>query len=265
MFGTVLRQTWACARKDLEIGLRFKLGFVLGTFTPALINLGLFTTVFFGFFKTGAPGLVDLNRDNFVAFSIVGALAATFFLNSFQSFQGRFGSEKYWQTIPAMLASPLSPWSLLLGIGLSDAIRLAGMVAVFLGAAYIFLPVGPSVVVVSFFLIALLYMMVSGLSMIRGALFLVNENYDTVIQYFVTATAYFSCFYYPASFIPSSLQVFAFINPVFFVVDSVRNLWLGLPVSPLYLAVAVVVSVICTIGGTYTFHRVWRNLDMTGY
>lgn len=265
VFLVALKQSFALAEKDLDLGFRFKFSFIAGTFTPALINLGLFATVFFGFFKTGATGLAELNRGNFVAFTLLGALAAVLFMQGSQALHGRFVNEKYWQTIPALLASPLSSWAILIGIGLSDAVRYAVVVVVFLAASYVFLPVSLPTFVASIFLLVLLSMMISGFAMIRGALYLVNENYETIIGYFIIATSYVSCFYYPSSFMPSFLQIFAFINPVFFVVDSLRSLWLGLPFESLYLLIAGAVAVISPIVGTNIFRRVWRNLDITGY
>jgi ABC-type polysaccharide/polyol phosphate export permease len=78
-------------------------------------------------------------------------------------------------------------------------------------------------------------------------------------------TAYISCFYYPASFMPSFLQPLAYINPIYFVMDTIRALWFGYAIKLPYLYVSIVAAAISTSVGTYAFRKIWRNLDITGY
>lgn len=249
----------------MQIQTRFRFNFLANTFVPALINLGLFSTVFFGFFKTGAPSTSGLDRTDFISFTLLGSMTATLFTNAFNAFQTRFQYEKYWQTAYAMLASPLSPWAILLGITFSEAIRFSFIAFPFLVAAYILSPVSASVTLFTIVLLVLLYLMVSGFSLVRGALFLVNENLDPFFTYFVLGTAYMSCFYYPVSFVPSILQPFALINPVYFIVYLVRALWLNLPLVNEYVVAALAVAILSPAIGTYVYQKVWRNLDLTGY
>lgn len=262
---TVLKQSLAYAQKDISQSLRFKFGFISGLFLPVLINFVLFGTIFFGFFKAGTSGSAELNSGNFVAFTLLGALSATLFNLGYNSFQSRFSNEKYWQTALGILASPMSPWAILFGLALSDAISFSTVAAIFLIFSDVFLPVGVGTLFGSVVLLLLLYLMVSGLSIIRGALFLVNENVDAPLGYFILGTSYISCFYYPTSFLPSFLRDFALINPVYYVVYSLRSLWLGLPIESSYWIVAVVLAFLSPVIGTYVFRKVWRNLDITGY
>lgn len=251
--------------KDIQISTRYRFSFVVGAFLPALVNLGLFSTVFFGFFKSGAAATAGVSGNNFVVFTVLGAMLATLFSNSFSAYQNRFQYEKYWQTAYAILASPLSPWAVLLGVGFTQAVQFLIIAIPFVIVAYILSPVGPGALLFTALYLVLLYLMVSGLSLVRGAIFLVNENLDPVFTYFVVGTGYLSCFYYPASFIPSFFQPLASINPVYFVVNLVRALWLNLPAAPGYVEVAIAVAVLSPAIGTYFYQKVWRNLDITGY
>jgi len=262
---SVIRQALAYASEDISQQVRFKVGFLANTFIPGFINLSLFATIFFGFFKSGAPSSGGLTQTNFVAFTIIGTLASTLFTQGLSGIQGRFTLEKYWQTALAILASPMSPWALLLGVGLADMVRFGTVTLVFIAAAFLLFPVGPGVVVLTIPLLALLYIVVSGFSLIRGALFLVNENYDPFFSYLILGTAYVSCFYYPFNFLPSFFQPLALVNPIYFVVYLLRALWLGLPTNLDYLLVSLITAVASPLLGTYVFRRVWRNLDLTGY
>lgn len=265
MIVTILRQVGAYAQKDLNLQLRFKVDFVAYAFVPALINLGLFSTVYFGFFKSGAPSLTELSNSNFVAFALLGALTATLFNSGINAFQYRFVLEKYWETALGILASPLSPWGLLLGVMISEAVKFSIVLAVMLTLAYVFWPVSIGTLLTSLSILALMYIMISGFALIRGALYLVNENLDPILHYFMVGTGYLSCFYFPASFLPSFLQQIAYINPIYFVVATLRAFWLGLPLSVPFIAVSLMVGAIGPVIGTYAFAKVWRNLDVTGY
>ena len=262
---TIIRQSVAFAEKDIHEQMRFKIGYVVGTFQPALINLGLFATAFFGFFKIGAVGLEELNSENFIAFTVLGALASTLFVQGYQAFQARFLQEKYWQTALSILASPLSPWAILIGVSISEGIRFSIVATAFLIVTYLVWPVGLITFLSVLSLVVLLYLMVSGLSMIRASLFLVNENVDAPLGYLFIGTSYLSCFYYPAIFLPSFLQSLAQINPVYFAIYLIRNLWLGTSIEFTYLLIVVTVAILSPAIGTYIFRKVWRNLDMTGY
>jgi ABC-2 type transport system permease protein len=261
----VIAQSLAVAEKDLAIQLRFKFDFLASIFLPALINLGLFSTVYFGLLRSAVTSVSGLNIQNFISFTVLGALGATIFTQAYQSFQGRLVYEKYWQTVQILLASPLSSWAILLGVSISDAVRNLILISTFLVVSVATFPVDATVFVSVLFLYALIYVLVAGISMIRGSIYLVNENFDPILSYFMIGTAYVSCFYYPASFMPSFLQPLAYINPIYFVMDTIRALWFGYAINPLYLYVSIVAAGISTSVGTYAFRKIWRNLDITGY
>ena len=265
LLSAILSQAIAYAQKDILQSLRYKVDFLASTFMPALINLGLFGTVFFGFFKTEASALAELNSRNFAAFTVLGALSSTLYFQAVNSFQNKFLLEKYWQTVHGLLASPLSPWALLFGAMLSEAMKFSAVVTAFLILAYIFWPPPLLSILSALILLGLLYISISGISLIRSALWLLNENWDPPINYFMMGTAYLACFYYPLSFLPSFLQPLAAINPIYYFVYSVRALWLQLPLEPSFLVVGSLLAVISPMIGTYIFHRLWRNLDITGY
>lgn len=260
-----LNRTLAWAQKDLTIQLRFKISFLQGLFAPALANFGLFGTVFFGFIYAASEPVGGVTKANFIAFTLLGTLSSTLFSTGFSTYTGRFQYEKYWQTILVVLASPLSPTEMLLGVTISDLLRFSIVAAVFLVLADIFAPVSLGVALLSALFLVLIYWTISGISLIRGALLLADENADTFFQYFVLVTGYLSCFYFPLSFVPSILRPFAMINPVYWFVYSIRAIWLGLPLNPEYPLIGVLAT-IASIGiGTYLFRKIWRNLDITGY
>ena len=86
--------------------------------------------------------------------------------------------EKYWQTVHALLASPLSPWAPLFGALLSEAMRFSAVVTAFLLLAYIFWPPPLLSLLAVLMLLGLLYITISGASLIRSVLWLHNENWD---------------------------------------------------------------------------------------
>lgn len=262
---TVLHQILAYAEKDIHQLLRFKAYYLSSWFLPGLVNFGLFATVFFGFVRGGTAATTGVNEQNFVAFTLLGALSSTIFNLAYGSFITRFSSEKVWETTPALLASPLSPWSILFGGAISDMLGISVVIVVFLSAAYILYPVSVFVLLSTIAYLLMIYFMTAGLSLIRGVAFLINENLDPIFGYSVLGAAYLSCFYYPASFVPSFLQPLAMINPIYFAVYSMRTLWFNLPFEFSYPIIALGATILSLTVGIVCFQWIWRNMDITGY
>ncbi|MFI5420925.1 MAG: ABC transporter permease [Nitrososphaerales archaeon] len=261
----VLSQAQAFAERDLRIFFRFKVGAIANVFVPAIVSIGLFGTVFLGFFNSGFTGASGLNKENFISFTLLGALVSTLYAQAQGAMSGRFAIEKYWQTIPALLASPLSRWAMLLGVVLSDIAKFSLVAGIFLALAYLFWPVSALVIVTVMVLLVLLYSLISGISLIRGAVFLVNENLDPILNYFLLITGFVSCFYYPVTFLPSFVQWLAYINPIYFVVYLIRASWLGQPFDVSYAFLAIVATIVSCSVGVISFNKIWRNSDITGY
>lgn len=262
---TVVSHALAYAEKDIRGFLRFKVSYVIGLLAPAIANFGLFGTVMFGFFASSSASFSQLNSQNFVAFTFLGALCASLYGMGSSSYSTRFMNEKYWQTAPVILASPLAPIEMLLGVAMSDILSFSIVASLFLILSYITFRVAILTVAYTILLLGAIYFLVAGFSLIRGALLLANENIDPIINYLIIGTGYLSCFYFPLSFVPSIIRPFAMINPLYFLVYSARAIWLGLPL-PIYYPIAGVVAVIASLAiGSYLFSKIWRNLDITGY
>jgi ABC-type polysaccharide/polyol phosphate export permease len=255
----------AYAGKDIRGLMRFKVSYLVGLVGPAVTNFGLFGTVMFGFLYSSSTGIAGLTAQNFVAFTFLGAMCSSLYTQGFGSYTGRFMNEKYWQTASLILASPLTPFELLLGVAASDMIGFSIVAILFLALSYVFFPVGLLTILLTLVFLAALYFLVAGFSLIRGALILHNENIDPIVSYVVLGTGYLSCFFFPLSFIPTILRPFAMINPVYFLVYSIRATWLGLSLPFYYPIIGVCSVVVSLLVGTYLFNRIWRNLDITGY
>lgn len=261
----MFRQSLAYAEKDLNTNLRFKVDFFAGTFLPALVSLGLFGTVFFGVFKVVTGSLSGINGSNFVAYVLLGALTATLFNQTFGAYQSRFLTEKYWETAYAILASPLSSWAILFGVGISEMVKFTVVATLFLVASYLIYPVSPLTALIAVAFLTLVFVVISGIALIGGAVSLVNENFGPLLNYFLLGAGYLACFYYPFTFLPSFLQPLASVNPLYYAVYSFRAIWLGFPLQPEYVVFVLAAAVLSPLLGTYVFQKIWRNLDITGY
>lgn len=260
----VLSHGLVFAKKDLRESTRFKLAFFGSLFVGPLVNLGLFGTVFFGFLRSGGSA-GGLTQENFVAFTILGALAASLFSQGIGAFNTRLTNEKYWQTASVLLASPLSPWSILVGVGISELAKFFVAASPLLVVAFLVFPIDPASLVEVLFSLVLLYGTISGVALVRGAVVLANEGVDSTIGYALIATGYLSCFYFPLSFVPSLLQPLAQINPIYYVVYLIRATWLQFPHSIAYTTFAIATAITSLTIGTYVFTWIWRNTDISGY
>jgi ABC-type polysaccharide/polyol phosphate export permease len=174
-------------------------------------------------------------------------------------------NEKYWQTAPVILASTLSPVEMLFGVAMSDFMGFSVVASLFLVLSYVVFPTSVVAVFYTIVLLIAMYFLVAGFSLIRGALILANENIDPIVSYLIVGTGYLSCFFFPLSFIPAIIRPFAMINPLYFLVYSIRAVWLGFPLPFYYPLVGICTVAASLIIGSYMFRKLWRNLDITGY
>lgn len=262
---TILNQSLAIAEKDLAQEFRFRYQYIANILTLSLINFGLFATVYHGFTASTSSSSPLLGANNYVSFVVLGALASTIFTFGINAFSTRLLSEKYWETARGLLASPLKPVSLLLGVGLAELVRFIIISIVLFAVAFAFNPVGIYTLMGVIGILLLLFVSVLGLGLVRGVFTLTNENIDPLFTYLMIGTAYLSAFYYPVSYIPAFLQPLATINPVNYAVLSIRDLWNGQLPGPFLIAVVIITALASVSAATYLFNKIWRAMDIAGY
>ena len=261
-----ISQIFAIAQKEIRLNLRFGWNYFGETLIYPFRYVFIFFLIYKGFFTSGAQGIGDITRTNYLAFLVLGGLAHTFFNTAFNVFRTKFLREKYWQTISTFLIAPAHRLKLVIGIGLAELLRLGIILVIFLSIAYFFksIPFIKLAAVIS--IILLTYLGTLGVSLIAGAFALANENILFLFVYLQMGWTVLSCFYYPLSSIPGFLRPLVMVNPVYHSVTLIRELWLGLPGNTaLHLCFIIPFAVLAPILGAYLFNNIIKKMGVTGY
>ena len=137
---SIIDDSLTIAEKETKLALRYKVPFFTSSLVGPIIRIMPFLLVYWGFFAFGENASIggEVTSANFVIFLILGMLCDVFFDTGWKTFTGRFMTEKYWQTIEAMLLSPINRISFIFGGGLSDFISLFPSLLLFLAAGFPF-------------------------------------------------------------------------------------------------------------------------------
>ena len=261
-----LEEVFAVAEKELFLSMRYKLSFFLTALINPVLGIIPFFLIYYGFLHfTGATEFAGLNRENYIGFLLLGMLVYTFFNDGFNVFSSKFLNEKYWKTIEAVFISPISYMSLVIGVGLSEAIRLIPTLLVFIAVAAIFSLPNPVALILAILMLYLLFLFCCSMGLIHGAMSLSNENLLPIFGYAFSALALLSCFFYPIGLVPDALKPLVKINPLYQGVTFIRDAWLLGEISWISIIYVLAFTVAGLILSVRIFTTVWKTLGVEGY
>lgn len=261
-----ISQIIAIYQKEMRLNLRFKWNYFGNILSYPLRFIVFFLVVYRGFFASGVQEISGVNKLNYVSFLIFGGLVQSFFAIAYQLFRVKFMNEKYWQTIFSFLLAPVNRLKLIIGIGLSESLRLLIITVIFLGITYMVMPVDIARVIIVLFIIILLFIGTLGIGLIVGTFALANENLLFLFECLFWVWSFLSCFYYPLLSLPKFIQPLAQINPVYHGLTFIREIWFGSPGNIMeHIIYILLFAVIAPIVGVFSFNRIIKNQGVTGY
>lgn len=254
----------AIAKKELKLGLRFKINFFSSVVLNPLLYSLWFALIYAGFFSFGTSNVAGVTPSTLIPFLILGGLANIIYRTGYYAFDTKFMAEKYWHTIEGTLIAPINRISILLGIGLIEILRISIFLLAGIGIA--FFMYSPSLIrlFIVIFTMILLCLMTLGMGLVKAGFILANENMLAIFQYLNYDFMFLSCFYYPIEALPSWIHPFVMINPVYHAVILIRDAWFGLPISLLSLGIVSFITLLSLLLGTMLFSLTWRKLGITG-
>ncbi|MFW9821460.1 MAG: ABC transporter permease [Candidatus Thorarchaeota archaeon] len=267
-----VRQIFAIVEKELYLNLRFKAALITTIFNPLVQYIIIFFLFGLIFSTQGDISLGYWNGANYILFIFI-SFAIQLAKPLTDRYRQLFLTEKYWNTLSAVVIAPVNRFTFLIGILLSQVI-LYGLGVIFVIVITFFLFPIPFIYLLLFVLVYLCTFLCFGsIGLILGAFAISNENY---VQYFNLILRFiflFSCINYPRQVFPEIIQYVIIINPLYYYFDVVRLVWyLGLEpgVAAIYLTP---VHIICFIGTTIIapiisillFERIYKKYGITGY
>lgn len=268
--------------KEILLALRFKLGFFFDHLVGPIIRIIPFLLIYQGvFFFIGTDYQIgQVSSANFIVYLLIGMLLDVYFTVGSTSFTNKFMSEKYWQTIEAMLLAPINKFTLIIGVGLSDALAILPNFLIFGTISYLILPIGLEKIVVILLLLALFFLLSLSIGLVFGSIALFNEGLVPLTGYIKTGILFLSCFYYPISLIPvvtkyNIFQSIAKLNPIYQGGNILREVWINgavpqnelifetFSINPLlyFMFFAIIAAPIAV----FVFEKLWKLLGIQGY
>lgn len=261
-----LTEIFAVAEKELMLSLRYKLSFFLTALINPILGVIPFFLIYYGFLHfTGTTEFAGLNRGNYIVFLLLGMLVYTFFNDGFNVFSSKFLNEKYWKTIEAVFISPISYLSIVIGVGVSELIRLIPTLLVFVLVASFFAVPNPVSLLFAIAMLVMIFLFCCSIGLIHGAAALSNENFLPIFGYLFMALSLLSCFFYPIGLIPDVLKPLVLINPLYQGATFVRDAWLLGEISIVSFGYVFAFMIVGLILSVRVFTKVWKTLGVEGY
>lgn len=261
-------QVNAIVVKNVKLNTRFKIPLIL-SFVGPLVSIFL-PLIVFGQIFSFSTNFGPWNRTNFMVFTFIAwhLSIATSVMNAFPS---QLRTEKYWQTLPALLIAPFKRINLLIGIFITYFITSSISFTLFFVLCYIFYPISFLTVIFIIFLYFLIALIFSGVGLFLGVLSISRENLLPLFKYFINVIWMFSCIGLPFQFFPEFYQNIVLFNPLFYIIDFCRLVWIenniiySIITHPFNLL--LLVSLLCTLPfmGYYLFEYIFKKYGIVGY
>jgi ABC-type polysaccharide/polyol phosphate export permease len=179
--------------------------------------------------------------------------------------------EKYWKTLPALITAPFNRFYLLFGYILSEFIGILVPFTIFFVMMLIFFPLSIPTIMIIILLFFGIGIVFSGLGLFLGVFAISNENLLYLFEFSVRLLFWFSCVTYPFLLFPIEIQNIISINPIYYLIDLIRLIWLDnnfiLTVysNPTHIFIFISSLFIFPIMCVYIFNIIFKKLGIRGY
>lgn len=271
----LLEETMAIAEKEVGLALRYKLPFFTSSLVSPIIRIMPFLLVYWGFFSADPTAILgsQVKQGTFVPFLFLGITADMFFNMGYNTFSGKFLTEKWWQTLEITLLAPINKLSLITGIGLAELVSVLPTVALFVGLAYFFIPIQVLDLLKVLIVLLLAFLIALSLGLVVGSTALANENLSPIFAYLRILIVFLSAFYYPIDVLKTDkfgplgelLPVIATFNPFYQANFIIRSIWFD-GITPISSVIYVLFfAIVAPIAAVYIFNKIWSALGIQGY
>lgn len=263
-----LSQILAIVVKNVKLASRFKLSLILGFVSPLLTFI--LPLIIFGQLFSFNSNFGPWDETNFVVFIILGYELTILF-----GIEGRFSQnfqiEKFWKTLPGIIIAPFKRINLLLGIFFTHLVLISFVFTFFLVICFIYYPIHFATLVLIlclFFMIALIF---GGLGLVAAILYISKENLIPIYRLGTSMLFIFSCVSLPFDFFPDYFQFFVSLNPLYYIIDITRLVWVendiifSLLNHPIHWTIIFVFTPLSPIVGISIFNYIFKKFGIQGY
>ena len=254
-----LTQIIALTEKNIRLNLRFKVNFIISLLTP-LITIAMPLIIMNRFFPE-----INLIVYQFIAYKVY------LIKGVITEYPSQLRIEKYWKTLPALIIGPFHRINLLLGIFLSRILLISIPFSVLFIITFITAPINFITIVFIILIYFLIAIILSGIGLLLGIFAVSNENFSKPLLFAFNIFFWLSCITYPYDIFPPLVQTFINLNPLYYIFDILRLIWLEnnviITISTHFSHFLVLISlvIIIPLAGVYVFNLIYKKYGIVGY
>ena len=263
-----LNQIIALTEKNIKLRWRFKYTLLISFITPIVAIL--MPLIVMGRFFTFKQSFGPWNAQNFVIFQFI-AYNIMLLRSIISEFPLQFRNEKYWQTLPGLIIAPFNRFNLLFGTFISRLILISIPFMIFFILSLILFPISILSILFIFLIYFIIAIIFSGLGLILGIFAISNENIWNLLAFAFTVFFWFSCVSYPYEIFPEVLQVVIDINPLYYLFDFLRVLWIQdnvvftISQYPYHFIILIISGIVSPCIGVYIYEMIYKKYGILGY
>ncbi|MHA1756882.1 MAG: ABC transporter permease, partial [Promethearchaeota archaeon] len=188
-----------------------------------------------------------------------------------EKFPNQFNNEKYWQTLKGIIIAPTNRFNLLFGIFFSQLVVISfPFCSIFIFLIILF-PILFSTIIFIIFVYFLIALIFSGTGIILGVFAISNENISNFLKFFIKILFLISCITYPFDIFPPYIQSIIQLNPLYYIFDFLRLIWLennvfySIRIHSLHMVILISSSLILPFLGVSIFNYIYKKFGIVGY
>lgn len=179
--------------------------------------------------------------------------------------------EKFWNTLPLLVISPINRFNILLSIFLTRLIIIAIPFTILFILCYLISPISLITIfsiIILYFLIAIIF---SGVGLILAILIISKESIFKALEFAILFTFIISCITYPYEIFPTSIQIIINLNPFYYIFDILRLVWIennliiSITSHPIHFIILIISSLSFPWIGIYIFNYIFKKYGIVGY
>ncbi|MFX1256318.1 MAG: ABC transporter permease [Promethearchaeota archaeon] len=263
-----LSQIYALTERHTKLKMRFKYTVIVSFITP-IFTILMPIIVISAFFEV-KDSLGHWTKETYFVYLFI-AYNISLIQRIIRDLPNQLRLEKFWKTLPALIIGPFNRFNLLFGIFFSEIILIAIPFTIFFILCYIMYPISFLTILFVlgvFFLIALIF---CGIGLMMGIFAISKENFWKTFHFVISLVIWLSCLTYPYEMFPESLQRIIDLNPLYYIIDFLRFLWIennviiSITSHPVHLLILIIVSFLVPSIGVYVFNYIYKKYGVVGY
>lgn len=270
---SIFRETFAIARKEIKIDLRFAVSYVFQSIVSPLGRLIPILTVYVATIGPSAVSPIPgLTKETYIPFLALGIIFNTAWRASTSIFKDKFQRDKWARTIELLFIAPVRTPAIILGFGISVIVQNIPTFLVFLVTLWFIHPttfIGLLLALLAFFLVTLIGLSVG---LIFGGASLATENITPFLSYIISGFTFLTPFFYPIEVVgklpyPANVVLEPLIryNPLNSAISFARSAWLdssSASFNEIFYVFITALTLVFIAG--YIFRQIWRKFGIQG-